>query len=452
MKIPPGRELVLLFSLAWLPAAEAVGQGKATGLIPATAEQLRGVPLASTPFSGAELPGSVDLASLLPPPQHQGALNSCTAWSLAYALKSYQEHLEEKRPYAHANGRLDATRVFSPSFLYNQLNQGRNAGIPFVDAFRLLREQGAAPWSEMPYDGADFTSRPSPGAFAAARRYRIDHWRQVNVQDPREIKAHLNAGYPVPFGAKMDPAFEAATAGFVWRTTAPGGCGTGGACGYHAMVLVGYDDARNAFKLINSWGTGWGDGGYGWIDYAHFSRVSSEAYVAKDARNDPAAWNPVPTPNPQAPPALPQFAVTATTHNALLPDRPQDGYYLRFDGTLALPPGSCSTDQVAIGFWYDGGGGSKGAMVRATLPAYSTVHGQAACGTALYPVPITGLTTTWAAWIPYNALPTLPGFQVPTPTGLAYQPRVTGFVAEAVLYLDGFGVSTTPPIPFTVTR
>jgi hypothetical protein len=432
--------------------AGAASAAQPTGLIPATPEQLRGIPLASTPFSGAELPARVDLSADLPPPQHQGPLNSCVAWSVAYALKSYQERIEEKKPFHDDAGRLDLSRVFSPAFVYNQLNQGRNAGVPFVEAFKLLRERGAAPWSLMPYDGADLRTQPGAAAFAAARRYRIEFWRQVNVHDPREIKAQLDAGYPVIFGAKMDPAFEAAGRGFVWRETAPGGCG-GGECGYHAMVLVGYDEARRAFKLLNSWGTGWGDGGYGWIDYDHFGRVSSEAYVAKDARNDPPIVVPdrIGVTNVVASPAV-QFAVTSVAHNQLMPGRPQDGYYLRFDGTMSIPPGAGSSDQVAIGFWYDAGNGTKGAMVPSVEAAYGTVHGQAACGTAKYPVPLQGLVTTWAAWIPNRALAVPAGGYVNGAAGPVYAPRTTPLVAEAVLYVDNFGVQTAPLVRFGISR
>ncbi|WP_109260184.1 C1 family peptidase [Hyphobacterium indicum] len=35
----------------------------------------------------------------------------------------------------------------------------------------------------------------------------------------------------------------------------------------HAVVLVGWDDDRNAWLMRNSWGTGWGDDGYMWIEY-----------------------------------------------------------------------------------------------------------------------------------------------------------------------------------------
>jgi len=35
----------------------------------------------------------------------------------------------------------------------------------------------------------------------------------------------------------------------------------------HAIVLVGWDDDKNAWLLKNSWGTDWGEDGYMWIDY-----------------------------------------------------------------------------------------------------------------------------------------------------------------------------------------
>lgn len=53
------------------------------------------------------------------------------------------------------------------------------------------------------------------------------------------------------------------------------------------MVIVGYEDRRSAFKIVNSWGTRWGIGGYGWIDYAASERLIRSAYVTTDAGTDP---------------------------------------------------------------------------------------------------------------------------------------------------------------------
>jgi C1A family cysteine protease len=37
--------------------------------------------------------------------------------------------------------------------------------------------------------------------------------------------------------------------------------------GGHAVLLVGYDHERKLFKVRNSWGPSWGDGGYFWMPY-----------------------------------------------------------------------------------------------------------------------------------------------------------------------------------------
>ncbi|MGV6829606.1 MAG: DUF4384 domain-containing protein [Flavobacteriales bacterium] len=42
--------------------------------------------------------------------------------------------------------------------------------------------------------------------------------------------------------------------------------------GYHAMVVIGYDDnyEGGAFRLLNSWSPDWGDGGFIWVPYKEF--------------------------------------------------------------------------------------------------------------------------------------------------------------------------------------
>jgi C1A family cysteine protease len=47
----------------------------------------------------------------------------------------------------------------------------------------------------------------------------------------------------------------------------------------HAIVLCGWDDSRGAWRLKNSWGTGWGEGGYMWIKYG-CSKVGYAAVYA----------------------------------------------------------------------------------------------------------------------------------------------------------------------------
>lgn len=242
-------------------------------------EELRGIPLAELPYAGYELPPRVDLASHMPPPGHQQQQNSCAAWASAYAVKTYQEKIEQRYTLV-AQGKPHWSHIFSPAFVYNQIHQGRDGGATLVDALNLLRERGALSWADMPYLPDNITQLPSEAQLLKARRFRIAYWRQVNVADVLEVKSQVQAGYPVMVGMLIDKGFYGLQTG-VWEQF------NGSPRSGHAVVVVGYDDAKRAFKVMNSWGSQWGEKGFGWVSYRHFRRAAREAYVAKDAWNTP---------------------------------------------------------------------------------------------------------------------------------------------------------------------
>ena len=84
---------------------------------------------------------------------------SCVAWAVAYALKSYQEKVESGQQ-----------SKFSPSFIYNQINNGQNAPTYITDALNVLSQQGVCPYDEMPYDANDWVTKPSQQATSDAKK------------------------------------------------------------------------------------------------------------------------------------------------------------------------------------------------------------------------------------------------------------------------------------------
>ena len=450
--------LALLFVVA-RPMAAQVRQ---TGLTEAPREYLDKVPVAFSPFGGDSLPHRADLSPSLPPPGNQGQQGSCVAWTVAYALRSYQAHVRERAPLIVAPGTIDSTRVFSPAFVYNQINNGRNAGTYFGDALNLVQEIGAVPLSEMPYDAADFVSQPDSATIAYAARYRLLSWKRVDFRDMIEIKSQVNAGYPVMIGARVDSAFMQSGKDFVWH--AAGGPPRGG----HAMLVVGYDDDRHAVRVMNSWGQDWGDGGSFWLDYDFFPGVVNEAYVAKDravpaapSRRELPVFGPVPAVVTIVPsrPLIPERIVpkvrtvvppiVRVVIPSLRPPAPsvfddsrvtiirtrQDasdsllGRGIRFDGLVSVPAGAQGSLQVVIHLFVDSAG-HKGRFIRATSSRFSVGRERAATGTSPFPLLSSGaINRAWVAFLPYSAL------------DLSNEaPGAVRIVAEPVLYVDRFGV------------
>ena len=51
--------------------------------------------------------------------------------------------------------------------------------------------------------------------------------------------------------------------------------------GGHAILCVGYDNAKRVFIIRNSWGTSWGDKGYAYLPYDFMRGHAYEGFTAK---------------------------------------------------------------------------------------------------------------------------------------------------------------------------
>ena len=158
--------------------------------------------------------------------------------------------------------------------------------------------QGALPLEQFSYDQASCGKLPTEAQVQAAWEYRIARWMRVNVQSVAEMKAQLARGFPVIAGMNFYQSLVDWTGGGVYkREIAEAGHNVGG----HALLVVGFADQLKAFKVLNSWGKSWGDGGYAWIDYATFQRMTEEGYVTIDIFLQQHLASASPTPVASAP-------------------------------------------------------------------------------------------------------------------------------------------------------
>lgn len=299
-----------------MPRGCQTGQANC-GLIPSTAEEMRAIPLSeSSGIRARGLPSSVDLSSAMPPVGNQGTQGSCVAWASGYAVKTYHEKKERNWSYDPPWTGGQGNQVFSPAYIYNQINGGRDGGSTIPDALNLMVRQGAAPWKYMPYNVSDYRSQPNGTARNAARSYKAKTYRALNYNDLNAIKSELAGGNPVIFGMAVDDGFYQLKSQVYDRRK-------GRNYGGHAMTLVGYDDSKRsprgdkgAFKIMNSWSTSWGDNGFGWISYRQWNLSQPQVMVMYDEVDTGPGGNettdPVSSSDDMLPPS--QFNATKGTY------------------------------------------------------------------------------------------------------------------------------------------
>ena len=448
----------LLFFAALVISSAGFAQTVPLGLQPAPEGKFGSVPEAKPPLLGMALPSSHDLSDKMPPPGNQGRQQSCVGWATAYALKTFHEKVENNWSVLDQQGGLVSSRVFSPSFVYNQINGGQDQGSNFGDAFRVLAQQGAAPLSAMPYTANPFVPVPASAKNAAAP-FKIDTFRRIDPNNDNNLKAQLVAGFPVVIGSRIYSDFAELPNGAVWSRAA------GQYLGLHAMVVVGYDDNRRAYKVINSWGKNWSSNGYGWISYELFRLVVSEAYIVVDLKG-PAVNDTGPDPAelpsdvwvaPEIAPSRSQISVAPfcntpfcqndasfSRHNVQNPTTGEIGMYVT--GMMSIPAGVRGTAQIVIPVEF-----ANGAPVLALTPQFGLPSGQAAFGTPPVNLTGTGVNTTWFAFVPYCAL----GVQKnvvcrPFPPPFGTVPFQSNLRAKPVLFIDQFGVAEGGHFPFFV--
>jgi hypothetical protein len=72
----------------------------------------------------------------------------------------------------------------------------------------------------------------------------------------------------------------------------------------HAILLVGWDDSKGAWKIKNSWGTQWGEAGYMWITY-NSDHIGDEAAWVECIATGPVVTPPVGPLTPGVQPLVP---------------------------------------------------------------------------------------------------------------------------------------------------
>jgi len=231
-----------------------------------------------------ELAASVSLESKFPPIGDQGSYGTCVVWAAGYNLKTALDAIDNNWTTSQLASSSNQT---SPADLWSAIPSSSRGsgcnGTNFDPALTALISKGAASLSAVPYSKISCTSTSAKGNSSN----KLANYRKIADADNNigmtaaNFKYYLNQGRPIVIGARLGDNFMSWNSSSVIKSDTYLQDGMQHA--YHAMVLSGYDDNKNAFRVRNSWGKSWGDNGSIWVDYNFF--LKSFVFAAFVAQN-----------------------------------------------------------------------------------------------------------------------------------------------------------------------
>ena len=189
------------------------------------------------------------------------------------------EYYEKKSFGIYING----SRLFLYKATRNLAGDKGDTGAEIRTTIGTMVTLGICPEKYLPYDISKFDEEPSSLCYALAENYKaVKYVRldELNITKPTllyNIKANIASGLPSIFGFTVYSSISQAGSTGNIPFPNPGETVEGG----HAIVAVGYDDnliitnenskrsTKGAFIIRNSWGTSWGDKGYGYFPYQY---------------------------------------------------------------------------------------------------------------------------------------------------------------------------------------
>jgi hypothetical protein len=221
------------------------------------------------------LPEMVSLLRFAPDRKNQGQQGSCVAWSSTYAARSIVE--------AASTGQDGNNTAYSPAYVYNQIGLEGCQGAYIQNAMELMTKKGVVVYNDFPYTDQDCSRQPNSVLDNKAAQNkmlgftRLTDGESVRGISVRAVKEHLAKDAPVVIGMMVGGSFMQGMMGKeMWAPTNEDRSQMG--FGGHAMCVIGYDDRKQAFQIMNSWGPEWGINGVGWVRYADFKEFVREAY------------------------------------------------------------------------------------------------------------------------------------------------------------------------------
>lgn len=215
------------------------------------------------------------------------AQGSCTSFAVAFAI-SIQRNID--------NWLLKHRRIliqYSPSFIFNiakskyrdPFKSRCDEGISYIDAYLAVKENGLATIQKCPYkktsDGCWTSYYPTQAAFTDAKNMQIGNFQRPFIKKDIFKTILVDTPFnPICIGVYLSSEYDNACD----ETKRKGkwiNAGQSDGTRMHAMLVVGFDDTKNAFKVLDWRGKDYSDNGVIWMDYGLIENrnVVFDAYI-----------------------------------------------------------------------------------------------------------------------------------------------------------------------------
>lgn len=265
------------------------GYTQGTGLI-LEDKSYRKVPRVSKAFSGGlgQMPQKVSLKEYCPKIVSQGEIGSCVGWATGYGAFTIMK--------AKSEGWTDVEQItknaYSAMYIYNQTRIGDcYQGSLFTSALNFLKREGDCLSKEFDNPREDCSRKPNEEIKKSVEKntYEVKDYftlfksEETAQEKTNQTKTSLSEGKPVVIGMMIKENFKnLVKEEEYWNPTKGNTSDAGG----HAMVVVGYNDMKGAFEIMNTWGEEWGNNGYCWVKYEDFGKYCVYGYQLLVAKKE----------------------------------------------------------------------------------------------------------------------------------------------------------------------
>lgn len=227
-------------------------------------------------------PSDVDLRkaanNAFPAAFNQGDINSCTANAVSAAIHYDMVKQGWRDPFVPSRMFI----YYEERAISNTLDEAKygstGATVSMKNCIKAVHNKGYCSEEVWPYELRHLYTKPSDVAYDSAKHYHTYQHLWLD-NDLTHLKDCLASGYPFLFGISVYESFESAStrASGVVPMPAEGEKKLGG----HAVLAVGYDDAKQQFIFRNSYGADWGESGYGYMPYEFVTKYGFDFWEVK---------------------------------------------------------------------------------------------------------------------------------------------------------------------------